>query len=1331
MQSERLNRIVNRILQIVVLAYQGIALAAFLVIPFLASQWLRTPFLGAFIEQTMLFNGVGQQQPAESWSLFLDKDLTLKYQVVQVAGMDVTSESEIRAALQGYAPGDTVDVTVRSIENGEMKSISVVLHDFPASARTLYLTLPYIVGFIFLVTSLWTFGLRRTEPAGRAFALFASSVAIGCAALFDLYTTHTLTLLWTLALAVAGGALIDLAMVFPQEIRWVEGRPYLRWIGYLVGIALAFWASLNLNNMQQPDAYVANWRYIYNFAGLSIILFIVVVMVRRIWSKSPVVHQQANLILVGMILSFVPLGGWFLVTAIQTMNFPPLLLISLVFFPITTGYSVMRQRVSRTDYLLRRGTLYAILTVLAVAGYALLVSGLSMIFGNFFNASNPWIIGGMVFILALLLNPLRNRLQGAVDSVFFRGESAYQQRVEDFSHELINTVDLSAIIRTMRQHIVQALVPDRLHIYLYDYLNDQYAANAGDDGRPTSDIRFALDSPLARALSADRLPLFIALDRLPQQLHPDRTRLTLLGAQLFVPLPGGERLLGWLALGSRRSGETYTAQHLTFLERIADQSAIAIERAQVVFNMERRVREMNILSRVAQGVNVTVKFDDILELIFAQTNQVIPSDDFHITLLDEQNKFYYFAFCLEHDDRLANRENIPLPPGMGLSQQVIKGRRPISAMDYASECEARNVTPITSGVYAWMGVPLNAGAETIGALSVGSRDPSVAYTAAQVELLQAISNQAAGAIVKARLLLESEHRARQLASLNDITRQLTGTLEIEPLLQKILESAVSILNCEAGTLFLVDEQTDELVFRVVISPVADNLVGQRLAPGTGVVGEAIKSGRAVIVNDVAQTSTWSASTDQKTGFDTRSILAIPLQVKERGIGVIEVMNRKDGRPFTEDDQNLLSAFAAQAAVAIDNARLYTLTDQELSSRVEELSVMQRIDRELNASLDTERAMRITLDWALRQSEAEAGLIGILVERGIHIMAQKGYDDLAATYKESPMPLEKGGLRSAVETGQMQQVSLVEGQRGLMPEARSQFVIPIRREAGAIGLIVIESRRASMTDEAVQFLTRLSDHAAIAIANAQLYAEVQAASVAKSEFVSFVAHELKNPMTSIKGYTELLAVGAVGPINDNQSNFLHTIRSNVERMSTLVSDLNDNSKIEAGRLRIEFKAIDVEDVVDEAIKSTKRQMDDKKQTAGAAIPKGLPRVWADRTRIAQILINLVSNANKYTQEGGQVIIGAERASNQWDPEGAVDVVHIWVKDTGIGISLEDQKKIFNKFFRSDDSKAREAPGTGLGLNITRSLVEMMGGKIWFESEFRQGTTFHFTVPVAQG
>jgi signal transduction histidine kinase len=198
----------------------------------------------------------------------------------------------------------------------------------------------------------------------------------------------------------------------------------------------------------------------------------------------------------------------------------------------------------------------------------------------------------------------------------------------------------------------------------------------------------------------------------------------------------------------------------------------------------------------------------------------------------------------------------------------------------------------------------------------------------------------------------------------------------------------------------------------------------------------------------------------------------------------------------------------------------------------------------------------------------------------------------------------------------------------------------------------------------------------------------------------------------------------------QTNFLHTIRSNVERMSTLVSDLNDNSKIEAGRLRLEYKATNAPDLVDEVSRSLKRQIEDKKQTLETALPEKISLMWADRIRVSQVLVNLVSNAYKYTPEGGAIQIGVEETTNHWDPEGAVRVVHFWVKDNGIGMTIEDQQKMFQKFFRSDDPKAREAPGTGLGLNITKSLVEMQGGKIWFESEYRKGTIFHFTIPVAE-
>lgn len=234
-------------------------------------------------------------------------------------------------------------------------------------------------------------------------------------------------------------------------------------------------------------------------------------------------------------------------------------------------------------------------------------------------------------------------------------------------------------------------------------------------------------------------------------------------------------------------------------------------------------------------------------------------------------------------------------------------------------------------------------------------------------------------------------------------------------------------------------------------------------------------------------------------------------------------------------------------------------------------------------------------------------------------------------------------------------------------------------------------------------------------------EAVAANKSKSEFVSIVSHELKLPMTSIKGYSDLMLAGATGALNENQTTFLNTIRNNVNRMATLVSDLADISRIESGNLRLEPREVPVWDVIDEVVTLTRTQVTHKNQTVTVDIPNELPKAWCDRNRLAQILTNLVSNANKYTQEGGAIFIHATRKD---------DLIQIKVEDNGLGMTPEDQQKLFSKFFRSADEKIREAPGTGLGLSITKNLIELQGGKVWFESEFRKGTAFYFTVPVSK-
>jgi len=1332
LQSLRFNLTLSKVLQFIVLVYQAIAVVVFIAALFFANAWLKQPFLGAFFEPTMTRNDAGPTKPSEAWQL-VNQGVQHGDQLISVAGEEIRSARDVEDVLEDYFPGETIPVVFRSTE-GELQTYDVTLHRFPVPDRTSYLVIPSIVSIAFFALSLWIFGLRRSEPAGRAFTIFASSMAVVVGTFFDLYTSHRFSYLWAAALPLAGGALVDLTLSFPQEARFVVGRPFLRWGGYVVALGLAGYSYATMSNLEQPTAYFMAWYASYFFDALAILFHFGVTVYRGFSAQSPVVRSQARVVLIGILLSLGPIGIWLVLFPFGLVSFSPYLFFSVIFFPLTIGYTILRYRLVRTDFWVRQGLVYSVLFILTISSYALLVTGFSLIFKLIFKdampANNPYVIGSLVFILAVVLDPFRKRLLNLVDNTFFRGQRVFDQRLREFSHQMTSALDNQNIGLVLRQQIMETLAPEYIHIYTFDLLSDQYVSLPDIDGRPSSDVRFSSRSSLVQYFTSERLPLYLDGANLSSNLKAEEARLKLLGAKLFVGLAGKDGPTGWLALGQRLSRQPYTPQDLTFLENLADQASVAIGRVQTVANLERRIQEMNALTRVSQGVNITLTFDDVMELIFAQTGQIIPASEFHITLYSKAGDYYYYAFCVENRERLEERENIPLPVTLGLGQEVVSKGRPILTQDYLRECQARNVTPAFQNVFAWMGVPLNAGAETIGSLGIGSRDASVTYSRAQLDLLQAVADQTAGAIVKARLLEETQQRAFQLSTLNDLTRQLTSTLELEPLLQNILESAVNILNCEAGSLFLVDEQTDDLVFKVTVGPpTSAELIGQRVPAGSGIVGRAAQTREPIVENQGQTSAARFTAADQQTGFTTRSLLAVPLLYKDHVIGVIEVINRKDRLPFVEDDQTLLSAFAGQAAVGIENARLFTLTDQELAARVEELSVMQRIGRELNASLETDRAMRITLEWALRQSKAEAGLIGMLADEKLRVMAEQGYGDLKEHFVDGLLPLDIPTVKSAMQTAQPQQVSLQSDTVGsILPGAHTQIVIPIRREAEVIGLLFLES--VSDTQQDVAFLNRLSDQAAIAISNAQLYEEVQQANNAKSEFVSFVAHELKNPMTSIKGYTELLSAGAVGPINEMQTNFLTTIRSNVERMSTLVSDLNDNAKIEAGRLRLEYKAVDIHDVVDEVVRSTRRQIEDKKQELQLDVPDTMPQIWADRTRIGQILTNLVSNAHKYTPEGGKIIFGAEVAANQWEPSGAAQVVHIWVKDNGIGISPEDQPKIFGKFFRSDDQKAREVPGSGLGLNITKSLVEMQGGNIWFESKYRKGTTFHFTIPVAE-
>ena len=853
-------------------------------------------------------------------------------------------------------------------------------------------------------------------------------------------------------------------------------------------------------------------------------------------------------------------------------------------------------------------------------------------------------------------------------------------------------------------------------------------------------IRFEVDSPLVGLFSGNRNPLYLTREgKLPAVLAPEAARIDLLDVKLFVPLAGMTgQVVGILALGERLSGQSYTSSDLVILSSLCAHSGLVVERIQIGVNLERRIDENNVLNRISRGINITLEFDDILELIYAQTNRIIPSKDFWIMLADQNREEYRYVFWLENDQRFLDHENQLLVGKVDLVQDVIRPARPIVTKDYGNEAQQRGYHQFIDGIYAWVGVPLNAGEESIGAISLGSRDPLKVYSDDQVSFLQAIADHAAGAIVKASLKGDSERQAQQLSMLNKISRNLISIIEYPRLLEEIIENAVEIVASESGALILLNDDTGEYVYEVVVGPGVRDLQGKSLSQGVGPEGQLIESGEAVLRNDYKITAGWEQRKDHKNERQRQNLLIIPMYVQEKMIGAIMVINRRDGMPFTIEDQEFLSAFGMQAATALENARLHTLTDLKLAEKVDEFSVMQRIDRDLNTSLDVTRAMQITLNWALKRSNAEAGLVGILTDDGLQVVAEEGNDDRLDLYPGKILRIEFPEINFSELDKPFQHFREADheveknGQISLLETGKKQLFTPIRRENKVIGILILESNQDSPWGQEIQdFLSRLTDHAAIAISNAQLFLQLQEADLAKSDFIFFVSHELKTPMTSIRGYTDLLLSEAVGEINDAQENFLHTIRSNVIRMSTLVSDLADISRIESGRLRIEFTSVEVEDIVDEVARSQAAGLNEKGQTLNIQIPEQLNPVWGDRLRLIQVMTNLVNNAHKYSPSDSEIKITASQQENYWDPKGVPNVVLVSVQDSGIGMTDEDQNQIFTKFFRSSDPKAREAPGTGLGLNISKNLIEMQGGRIWFESKLGQGTTFYLTIPSVEG
>jgi signal transduction histidine kinase len=490
-----------------------------------------------------------------------------------------------------------------------------------------------------------------------------------------------------------------------------------------------------------------------------------------------------------------------------------------------------------------------------------------------------------------------------------------------------------------------------------------------------------------------------------------------------------------------------------------------------------------------------------------------------------------------------------------------------------------------------------------------------------------------------------------------------------------------------------------------------------------VLQRAATTGKGILTNNAQEDERFSAQ-ESVIGFQLRSIMCVPLRARGRIIGAVYVDNRLFSGVFQDDDLELLATFANQAAIAIDNARLFTQTDQALARRVEELSIFQRIDQQLNQSLDLNAVLSSALGWAMQLTTADSGSIGLIEETEekdlvLHLLVHTNtaIDDQRMVPVSHPVLAQVLAEKQAIFTQNATQSQSIDGSPALV-----QLSVPILREGRVTGLITLESQTAeAINEDDKEFVKRLADRAAVAIENASLYEKIAAANQSKSEFISIVTHELRLPMTSIKGYTDLILSGMTGELNEQQQQFMEVIKRNLGRMSVLISDLSDINRMESGRMAFEFGAFDIRDTVEDVTDSLRERIASRGQTLTVEIKPEVTAVYADSRRVNQILTNLLSNANKYTPDGGQVQIQV------WQENGRAQVS---VSDSGIGISEENQARLFTQFFRAEDEQVRAQAGWGLGLSIVKKMVEAQNGEIWFKSTLGEGSTFAFTVPSAK-
>jgi signal transduction histidine kinase/CheY-like chemotaxis protein len=590
-----------------------------------------------------------------------------------------------------------------------------------------------------------------------------------------------------------------------------------------------------------------------------------------------------------------------------------------------------------------------------------------------------------------------------------------------------------------------------------------------------------------------------------------------------------------------------------------------------------------------------------------------------------------------------------------------------------------------------------------------------------------------------RVLNEHAALSDQFAAANEVLSALGRSAgDPDAVLTTVVESARRLCRAPAAILYVLEDGVFRLVKAVGLSEEAMRYIAEHPMPldrGT-LIGRVSLDHRAQQIPDVLTDAEYGRQDLQRVaGY--RTVIAAPMVLDNQVIGALNLW-RYEVSPFEPREMAIVSAFAAQAAMAFNTIKLVQQLEVrglELARKVEELVALREVGEAVNSTLNVDQVLSTIAMHAVHLSETDGGSIMEYSEPDRCFLVRSVYrtapsvvqrlrsiridvdETLVGRAARERRPIAVPDL-SAVALDPHLQILFDDGWRSLV-------AAPLLREGKILGsLIVRRKRTGEFTQETLDLLEMVASQSALALQNAQLYRELreqslelELASRHKSEFLASMSHELRTPLNAVLGFSEVLLERMFGEINERQEEYLRDIHGSGQHLLELLNEILDLSKIEAGRMELEYSSFELRSLLEDAGSMLRQRAVAQGITLSVVVADDVGLIHSDELRLKQVVLNLMTNAVKFTGDGGSVAVRAARQGTEID---------VTVTDTGIGVSESDRERIFESFQQGGRGSSREE-GTGLGLTLSRRIVELLGGRMWLESEVGVGSTFGFSLP----